>query len=354
MRSERSVEVRRRTGARSRARAWRPGWPVLLIALATAPGAGRAAVLQEALPETERAFGALVEASGQQAAGAFPFDYQHLAFHDGGPDVDVWAAVSVHAGRVRGVFDGGWKYALRLNAEYFREDSLIASNEYRVEYVLNAQIPPATSDGFPLQTRVRLPPGRYDYRIRVQDLNWPEDRAVNVKSGALTVPAFRVSSGPVISSIAVAADTGGTWNPTQGVRLKLNAAAIVYRSARPYVYFEVYGLTPGGEYRGEIRLMSTWVPQGRGERFDSPRQPFQMQYRGSAPPNADTPVRSVFRLDMTDTQEGPYEVRVRITDLGTGQTSATRTARLKVREIDRTRPVLPITEVRSESEGREE
>jgi hypothetical protein len=313
------------------------------LCLTLTPLDSHAALVPQEIARTQDDFAALSEAGGVKATGAFPFDYQFLAYLEG-EEAELWAAASVHAGRVRGVFQGGWKYSLRITADFFLEDSLVASNTHRIDHVLSTQIPSSVSDGFPLQTPVLLPPGRYDYRIRVQDLNWEGDRSVNVKTGSVTVPAIDTSK-PTISSIAIAADTGGTWNPAPGVTLMLNAAAIVYRSARPYIYYEVYGLTPGADYRSEIRLVSTWASRGQGEEFTGKHRPFELQYRGTVPRDAAVPVRSVFRLEMQDTQQGPYEVRVRVTDLATGEVSEMRRARLRVREIDRTRPVVPITEV---------
>lgn len=313
------------------------------LAAASAKPLARAALLQE-LPDTEAAFTALEEAKGLRAGGAFPFDYQQLAFRAPDGRTVVWAAASVHAGRVRGVFEAGWKYSLGISVEYFRGDSLVAADSTHSDFLLNVQIPESISDGFPVQTSVRLEPGDYEYRMRVQDHNWEANRSVNEKTGSVTVPGFD-TSGPVVSSIAVAADTGGTWTPAPGVTLKLNAAGIVYRSARPFIFFEVYGMTPGGDYRGEVRLVSRWASTGKGETFTSPFQPFQLQYRGTAPLDPAEPVRGVFRLEMDNTQEGPYEVRVRVTDLTTGAVSATRAATLKVREHDRTRPTVPISEV---------
>jgi len=165
---------------------------------------------------------------------------------------------------------------------------------------------------------------------------------VNMVEGSLTVPVFDVT-GPVVSSIAVAADSIGTFAPASGVDLQLNAAAIVEKAARPYIYFEVYGLTPGGGYRGEIKLSSTWVSRGRGEQFTGPYQPFQMQYRGSVAADPTVPVRAVMRLDTRDAEPGPYEIQVRVTDLETGVRSEIRKARLKIR-LPSTRSA-PITEV---------
>ena len=295
------------------------------------------------------AFDALAESGGLKATGAFPFDYQYLAFHGGSSEfVAVWAAASVQAGRIRGVFDGGWRYSLSLGLELFQNDSLVASSVRRTDFLFSGQVADTTRDGFPLQTMVSVPPGEYDCRLVVKDLNWPDDRSVNVIRGKLTIPAFDVSR-PVVSSIAVAADSNGTWKPAAGVELQLNAAAIVEKAARPFIYFEVYGLTPGANYRAEIKLASTWVSRGRGETFRGPYEPFQMQYLGSVPADPTVPVRVVMRLDTRDAELGPYEVRIRITDLETGERSDVRKATLKIRE--RTSRSSPITEIEVRSEG---
>lgn len=297
------------------------------------------------------AFNALAEAGGLKATGAFPFDFQFLAFRGGAPsEAHVWAAASVHAGRVRGVFSGGWKYSLSLGIELLRGDSVVASNAERLDFALNTRVPEHVSDGFPVQARVTVPPGEYDYRLVVKDLNWPDDRSVNVREGRVTVPSFE-GRRPLVSSIAIAADSGGHWSPAHGVELKLNAAAIITRSARPYIYYEVYGLTPGGRYRGDVRLVSTWVSRGTGDEFRGTYQPFQMQYRGTAPTDPAEPVRAVLRLDASQTEPGPYEVQVRVTDVESGARSEQRKAKLKVRQEDARRPSIPITELEVVEDG---
>ena len=50
-------------------------------------------------------------------------------------------------------------------------------------------------------------------------------------------------------------------------------------------------------------------------------------------------------LDVLDTEPGPYEVQVRVTDQATSEKSDVRKARLKVREIDDRRRALDISEV---------
>ncbi|MGD8495888.1 MAG: hypothetical protein PVF05_06825 [Gemmatimonadales bacterium] len=296
----------------------------------------------------ERAFDRLDAEAGVRSGGVFPFDYQHLVFYPGragtdGEPVDLWTAVNVGADRVRGVFDGGWRYSLDLTVELYRADSLVVSKDARTSLLLGQPLSPgyAADKGFPIQARLRVQPGEYRYRIVVRDNGWEDDRGVNETSGRLVVPE-RVTSQPFVSSVAIAADSAGTWTPAPGLDLQLNAARIVYRNARPFVYFEAYGLTPGGDYRGEVRVVSRSVTRGAEDVFDGAFQPFQLQYRGTVPPDPNEPVRKVLRLDLQETRPGPYEVQVRVRDLTTGRASEVRSARVKVREETNYQPLLPV------------
>ena len=311
----------------------------------------RVATAQTANVDANGDFADLEASAGRRTGGSFPFDYQQLVYYPvSEDDVDLWAAVSVHAGRVRGVFEGGWKYELEMRFILLQDGEEVARDLTRVKHVLSALISPRTSDGFPLQTRVRVPPGRYDFRIEVRDLNWEGDRSLNIQEGEVVVPQFDPSR-PFLSSVAVAADSGGSWSPAVGVELKLNAARMVQTDARPFVYFEVYGLTPGGTFRGDVRLVSTWRSEGTGETFDGVRQPFQLQFRGTAPDDPDMPVRSVLRLEMKDTRPGPYEVQVRFTDVETGAKSEIRKTGVRVRPPQDTGSQQEITEIGTGDRG---
>lgn len=324
------------------------------------PGSALAAPLQdvgivadatpvERVADAERAFDRLDASAGIRSGGPFSFDYQHLAFF---PDidpqrptqpVDLWTAVSVQADRIRPVFEGGWKYSLSMTVELWQNETLAYSRETLTSLTLAAPLSPemTAESGFPIQTRLEVPPGEYEYRIRVADESWEGDRGVNEASGRLVVPA-PVLTQPFVSSIAVAADSGGTWKPAPDLALKLNAAKIVYDDARPFVYFEAYGLTPGGDYRGEVRLVSRRVTRGADDVFSGAYQPFQLQYRGSVAADPREPVRKVLRLDLGRTRPGPYEVQVRVRDLVTGQASEVRTARLRVQEVRQFEPLQPV------------
>lgn len=330
-------------------------WPVSpAIAAGTQevqPAGQQVRTVASHVAEVERAFDQLDAEAGVRSGGAFPFDYQHLVFYpDDGQSladpVDLWTAVSVGADRVRGVFDGGWKYSLDLTVELYQADSLVFSKDSRTSLTLSQPLSPVeTADkGFPIQALLKVPPGEYRYLIRVRDNAWEDERGVNETSGHLVVPE-RVTTQPFVSSVAIAADSAGTWSPAPGLDLQLNAARIVYRNARPFVYFEAYGLTPGADYRGEVRVVSRSVTRGAEDVFDGAYQPFQLQYRGSVPNAEREPVRKVLRLDLGQTRPGPYEVQVRVRDLATGQASEVRSARVKVREQTNYRPLLPVADV---------
>ena len=148
-------------------------WVCAVLALGVCAQPSLAALPQQ--EEQVQAYGAslndLVESGGLKATGAFPFDYQYLAFYGGSPDlVALWAAASVEAGRIRGVFDGGWRYSLSLGLELFQDDTLVVERTRRTDFVFSRQVADTTRDGFPLQTMVSVPPGDYEYRLVVKDI----------------------------------------------------------------------------------------------------------------------------------------------------------------------------------------
>jgi len=300
---------------------------------------------------SERDFDRLDSGAGLRSGGSFPFDYQHLVFFDlddeGDPNfgANLWTAASVQAGRLRGVFKGGWNYSLDMTVALYDADTLVARTDTRHDYVLGSRLDSDESDGFPIQAMLKVPAGEYDYRIVIRDNNWEDNRSVNEKRGRLVVPES-IKTQPFVSSVAIAADSAGTWIPASNLELQLNAARIVQKDARPFVYFEAYGLTPGSSYRGEVRLVSRWVSRGQGEQFRGTYEPFQMQYRGSVPADPSEPVRKLLRLDLRDTEPGPYEVQIRVRDLETGQVSEVRSARMKVRGSDSVRRIVPMVDVR--------
>jgi len=301
------------------------------------------------------AFAQLERSGGLETAGPFPFDYQYLAFYPGSGNLtEVLAAVSVQAGRLRPRYEGGWSYAVGVHFQLLRGDTVVADRSTLAEHTLRARLPEEITDGIPAQVAVKVPPGRYRYRLEVVDRNWHALEATHVTTGELEVPRF-AGSGLLVSSIAVAADTGGTWNPTPDLALKLNAARIVRPNARPFVYYEVYGLTPGARFRGEVRLQRLRDAGAGGSARVASRvlrgAPFQLQYQGTAPREAGRPAHSALWLDLASIEPGDYVLTVRITDLSSGGSSPVRRTGLTVQPEEAGRTLVPIAEVpRAESE----
>ena len=111
----------------------------------------------------------------------------------------------------------------------------------------------------PVRIPVDLKPGDYRYTLVVRDaLAAPgAPRSGNYDRGELIV---RDLSGrlPVLSDVAVAADSGGSWSPLtpRGPDLGLvpTPAHMTGPDGLAYVYFEAYNLTPGGRYETRVRF----------------------------------------------------------------------------------------------------
>jgi hypothetical protein len=76
-----------------------------------------------------------------------------------------------------------------------------------------------------------------------------------------------------------------------------------------YVYFEVYNLTPGGQYTTQIRL----EPED-GDADDA----FELSFPGDGATDTSRMARRLLRVDLRDTEPGSYVMQVSVTDEATG------------------------------------
>ena len=269
--------------------------------------------------------------AGTHSTGPFTLHWEHLRFLRSSTGViTVWAAINVDAGRCQPKLTSeGWLYSLALQYDLFDENGEhVATGRDSLRYAHPSRL--KSDQGFGLQAPVAVPPGTYRFRIEVLDRN-RDPAASSVKEGELVVPSYE-APGPVLSDLAVASDTPGTWQPLPDISLKLNAAHVVQVDASPYIYFEAYGLTPGGRYRVELHMESAEDQSFLDRRLKGARRPFQLQYSGSVPTDPDSPVRGAQHLKFgRNTQPGLYQVTVKVTDLTTGEASLPRRANLKVR-----------------------
>lgn len=122
---------------------------------------------------------------------------------------------------------------------------------------------------------------------------------------------------PQLSDIAVAADSGGAWEPRPGVRLRPSPS---HRSGpgRAWVYLEAYNLTPAGEFE-TVALVEPEDGAGTAPAF-------RQAWTGTASRGGRIVTPLLLRLDLGTTPPGRYRLSVTVTDRATGvRTLAART-----------------------------
>ncbi len=202
--------------------------------------------------------------------------------------------------------EGGFQY--RVEAVYSLLDA-------RDDLVQGVQLFETTSDellgedeSIPVRIPLELVPGQYRYTIMVRSTRREEgaqEPVGNYHRAVLTVHQYDATV-PQLSSIAVAPDSGGDWSAGGGVHLKPSPAHNTGSDRIAHVYYQVYGLTPSGEYVTTVHM----DPEGVGEDFT-------LEFTGVASPNPAAPTHGYLRLDLRDTPPGVYKMSVSVEDRAT-------------------------------------
>jgi len=168
----------------------------------------------------------------------------------------------------------------------------------------------------PVRIPVDLAPGRYRYTVMVGDAHARPGsvRSGNYRQEELTVRELGGDL-PVLSDVAVATDSGGSWRPLAPAGPDLGLLPSPAHHTGPdrvaFVYFEAYNLTPGGRY--ETRVM--FEPEG------GDGQPFDLTFPGEVPFEGAPRTQRTLRLDLTDAEPGAYVMSVIATDEQSGQST---------------------------------
>ncbi|MEE8486585.1 MAG: hypothetical protein V3S56_00355, partial [Gemmatimonadota bacterium] len=210
------------------------------------------------------------------------------------------------------------------NGEFtYRVDAWLALVDERGEFSrhqrsFEAQVPQRLieDESLPVRIAVDVSSGRYEYTLLIRDaLDEPgASRSGNYFRGETLV---RDLSGglPVMSDVAVAADSGGTWRPLSPVGPDIGIRPGPAHRTGPdgiaYVYFEAYNLTPGGRYETRVRFS---LQDGDGEMFD-------LTFGGEVPFEGAPRTQRILRLELDDTKLGMYDMSVMVTDGETGQST---------------------------------
>ena len=166
-------------------------------------------------------------------------------------------------------------------------------------------------DSLPVRLAADLPPGEYRYSLILRDTRLaPGSTRPSGNYRRVSMIVRELAAGaPALSDVAVAADSGGVWSPGGGIRLRPSPAHLTGADGIGYVYFEVYNLTPGGQYTTHIRLEPEDNAAGDA---------FELSFPGDGATDVSRMSRRLLRVDLRDTEPGRYVMQVTVTDEATG------------------------------------
>ncbi len=223
----------------------------------------------------------------------------------------VWINAVIEADRLTPAPLPGGNYRYRVDARWVLVDAAGESQTFNSSFEATTQRLLGRDESLPVRMAADLAPGQYRYALLVRDSRLAPGReqlSGNYRRVALTVRELGAGA-PALSDVAVAADSGGTWSPGGGVRLRPSPAHLTGADGVGYVYFEVYNLTPGGQYTTEIRL----EPDD-----DDAGDAFQLSFPGDGATDASRMSRRLLRVDLRDSEPGRYVMQVVVTDEATG------------------------------------
>ncbi len=223
----------------------------------------------------------------------------------------VWINAVIEAERLTPVSLPGGQFRYRVEARWVIVD---ANGESQVHSSSFEAVTPkrlGRDESIPVRLAADLPPGQYRYALLLRDSRLApgqDQLSGNYRRVDMTVRELGAGA-PALSDVAVAADSGGVWSPGGGIRLRPSPAHLTGADGVGYIYFEVYNLTPGGQYTTQIRL----EPE-KGDADDA----FELSFPGDGATGTSRMSRRLLRVDLRDTEPGSYVMRVTVTDSASG------------------------------------
>jgi len=248
-----------------------------------------------------------------------------LQFRSARPSTNrVWINALLEGDKLTAKPDGD-RFAYQVDARLAIMDERGEYEHFDASFSASAPRRLHRDQSLPVRIPVDLPSGEYRYTLVARDgLAEPgAGRSGNYYKSAMVVRDL-TGQLPVLSDVAVAADSSGIWTPLTPVGPDLgivpSPAHLTGGDGIAYVYFEAYNLTPGGRY--ETRM--TFEPEGqRGEAFD-------LSFEGEVPFEGAPRTRRTLRLDLTDAKAGAYDISVTVTDAETGRRTLPHTTSIVV------------------------
>lgn len=226
----------------------------------------------------------------------------------------VWINAVVEADKLTPVETSDGRFRYRVNARWVVVDAAGESQTFNSSFEATTPRRLGRDDSLPVRMAADLAPGQYRYALLLRDARLKPGEpqpSGNYRQVDLIVRELGAGA-PALSDVAVAADSGGAWSPGGGVRLRPSPAHLTGSDGVGYVYFEVYNLTPGGQYTTRIRL----EPED-GEDGDS----FELSFPGDGATDVSRMSRRLLRVDLRDTEPGRYVMQVTVTDEASGNST---------------------------------
>ncbi|MDT8436017.1 MAG: hypothetical protein RRA92_04610 [Gemmatimonadota bacterium] len=230
------------------------------------------------------------------------------------------------------VSDGRWGEDLELAVDVAALDDsgqrmVTGSHRVRVEGdSVRRDEDRAAAFRFPLE----LAPGRWETNVTVRVADDRDDPPRGTFLRDTLDVRDMAGRLPQLSDIAVSPDSGGTWEPVPGIRLRPLPAHVSGKDRSARIFLEAYNLTPGGDFLVRVRL----DPVGGGDESDgAPARPiFRQEFTGVAAPGGRVVTPILLRLDLAVTPPGPYDLSLSVEDRTSGLRSLTARTSLEVVE----------------------
>jgi GWxTD domain-containing protein len=222
----------------------------------------------------------------------------------------VWINAVIEADRLTPMQLPGGNFRYRVDARWVLVDGVGESQTYNSSFEATTPRMLGRDESLPVRMAADLYPGQYRYALLLRDSRLAPGRdqlSGNYRRVDMTVRELSAGA-PALSDIAVAADSGGVWSPGGSIRLRPSPAHLTGADGVGFVYFEVYNLTPGGQYTTRIRL----------EPDDHDGDTFELSFPSDGDTDASRMSRRLLRMDLRDTEPGRYVMQVTITDEATG------------------------------------
>lgn len=220
----------------------------------------------------------------------------------------IWTLAGVRAGDLTSAPDADGVPTLVAGGRF----SVLSGSEVEVHELAPRSIPEASvpdDAGIHFHTVFRARPGPLPLTVVVEDGN--RANAGNYLLDTLNVPA--IDGLPMVSDIAIARNTGGSWTRDGQTFLQITPAHVANDDGSVHAYFEVYQVRPGTEYEVEIRMAPTELTD-EILRLDPAELDFRLQFTAEM---AGEIGRHHLRLDLGDAAPGEYSVAVRVQDVDT-------------------------------------